>query len=118
MPVARDSGSVVEGLKKLYTEIAQLKLLPDAPEHSAFLNMLDTGVMKYLQAQAGAAAQLGSGGPMGGMGGGNMPSGGPDAVPAAQFAPGGGAGGGAVGLTPNVNPDELRRVLAQAQGVG
>lgn len=122
MAVTRDTGGVGEGLRKLFTEVAQLKLLPDANEHMSFLTTLEGGIMRYLQALASGAAGLGAGGggegmrEMGAIGG--PPSGMPPGPPAAQFQPGGAAGGGSVGLAPNINPNEMQRVLSQAGGVG
>lgn len=123
MASSQNNDSVSEGLKKVFTQISQLKLLPDAGQHIQFILLLEQAIMKYLQQQASQAAGVGQAQGQGqpDMGaGGAASAGGPPGMPAppgpAGFAPGGGAGGGMPGVTQMPNPDELRRVLAGAGG--
>lgn len=136
------SANVMDGLKKLYTDIAGLQLLPDAGQHAQFLQGAQQAIQTYLGQQAAKAAQqsqmvaqqaagqasqqaqgAAQGGMPGGMppgaaGGGGMAGGPPNAAgpppPPASIAPGGGAGN--AGLNTMKNPDELRRILAGSSG--
>lgn len=108
--------NVSDALKKIFTEVAALKLLPDAQAHGQFLDGLMGGIQKYLQMQAGAAAHAGQpGGAQGGMGGpgggvGAPPNpGGPGAPPGMSIAPGGGAG--MSGLMGGAPPGDLQQLL-------
>lgn len=133
MAVGEQRG-VSDALRKMYQDVASMQLLPDAPNHAPFLSGLMQAIQKYLQTQAAGSANLGTpggaqagmGGPGGGMGGmppggmgggmgGGMNPGGPSAPPGMSIAPGGGAGmsGLMQGGGGGVNPDELRRLLAQ-----
>jgi hypothetical protein len=136
MPAA----GVVDALTNTYTDIAKMKLLPDAQQHMQFLDGLEQGIMSYIQMQANATLQQpgGGAGGMGGMGGGvgagpggpspgsqgAMPPGAPQGPGMSagpppgpmQIAPGGGAG--MSGLMGAANPDELRQLLASQQGGG
>lgn len=127
---------VVDALTNTYTDVAKMRLLPDAPAHTQFLDGLEQGIMSYIQMQSRASLGQpgGSAAGIGGAGGGvgSLPPGmgasGPPPSPVGQagppgggmpqgpmsIAPGGGAGmsglmGGASG---GPNPDELRRLLA------
>ena len=128
--MAVSAPTVEDGLKKVYSEVASLQLLPDAATHAQFLSMLQQGIQKYLasqaqrqQQQAAQQAQQLAGGQMGGAPG---PQGGPGGAPGgaplgpppgpAQFGPGGASGGGSPGIVNMPNPDELRRVLAGSSG--
>lgn len=132
--------NVIDGLKKVFTTIAQLQLSPDAQQHQQVITGLMTAIQKYIvmDAQKAAAGQAGMaggspGGPpgMGGPGGpspmGGAPGGAPGGMPG---APGGGpmtptaagsplqvAPGGAPGLSgfgqDLTNSDELRRMMNQ-----
>ena len=115
---------VEDGLRKVYTDVASLQLLPDAPQHAQFLSMLQQGIQKYLtttaaqkqQQSAQQAQQLaGAGGAPSAGAGGGAPL--PPAPGPAQFGPGGASGGGSPGPVQMPNPDELRRVLAGSSGV-
>jgi hypothetical protein len=136
---------VVDALTNTYTDIAKMKLLPDAQAHMQFLNGLEQGIMSYIQMQANATLQAPGGGAagIGGMGGGiargagALPPGmGPSAVPPGglpggppggpagpppgpgpmSIAPGGGAG--MSGLMTRPNPADLQRLLAARGGPG
>lgn len=102
--------TMAEGLKKLLSAIAQLKILPDADLQ--FLTGLEGGIVDYIRAQAASTAGAATGTgpqssisdvmpPSGGMGGGGMGGG----------MPGGMGGGGMMGLAAQPNPDELRRLM-------
>lgn len=121
---------VVDALTNTYTDVAKMKLLPDANQHMQFLDGLMQGVMHYIQMQANATLGPGPGGGAGGIGGmgggvgaggagGAMPPGaGPGGPPPGgpmQIAPGGGGGmsGLMAGAGGGPNPDDLRRLLAQ-----
>ncbi len=132
--VDKSSDSVVDGLKKLFSQVSELKLLPDAPQHMEAITALEQAIMQYIQqttarAQAEAmqaaqssaqqAAGIGAGAGMADMTGGAPPGmGGPPGMAPGQpqqIAPGGGAGMSGFGSP--TNPDELRRVL-QMSGAG
>lgn len=118
---SNSTDSVSDGLKKLFPQIAQLKLLPDAAQHMQFITTMEGAVMQYLQQIGGQMAAMGStqGQPSPGQGPQAGGSGaGPAPAPAAQFAPGGASGGGNVGLAPQVSPDEMQRVLTNVGGNG
>jgi hypothetical protein len=133
---------VVDALTNTYTDIAKMKLLPDANQHMQFLHGLEQGIMQYIQmaAQATLTSVGGGAAGIGGMGGGIGAGG--EGVPGMEGAPGMGAGGpepgagmGAGGGAPGPmtiapgggagmsglmggagggpNPDDLRRLLAQ-----
>jgi hypothetical protein len=113
---------VMDGLRRLYTQIAALQLLPDAAAHMNFLMQLQAGVMKYIQMQAQSTI---GGGQVGGPAGMGAPPGGPPgaangagAMPGQQIAPGGGAG--MSGLAPQGGgaADDLRSLLAAQSGGG
>ncbi|HXA31496.1 MAG TPA: hypothetical protein VNV87_04495 [Acidimicrobiales bacterium] len=130
MALTGRTGTVEDGLGKVYTDIASLQLLPDSAPHAQFLSQLQMVIQKYLtafkqkaqqqQMQAGqalAGGQVPGGGqpgqpPGGGMGAALPPPPGP-----AQFGPGGAGGGGSPGNVQMPNPDELRRVLAGSSGM-
>ena len=125
---------VVDALTNTYTDIAKMMLLPDAAKHMQFLQVLQQGIMHYIQMQARASLEPGAGGGLAGMGGmgggigggpqqqqgpqgpqgGGMPPGIGPGGPAPggspmRIAPGGGAGMG--GLMGQPDPEELRRLL-------
>lgn len=112
----------MDALTNTYTDIAKMKLLPDAPQHVQFLDALDQTIMHYIQQQASATVQNpgmtpGAGG-MGGMGGGvgNGPMGpsGPGPSPMG-IAPGGGGGmSGLMGASQGGGADALRQLIANA----
>ena len=125
--------SVLDGLKNIYTELAALQFAPDAGAHAQFLQAAQQAIVKYVQQQqqqkAAQAAQLQQlqaqrainpqmGGPGPGGAGVPPPGGGgpPGASPAPPGAPGGPPSQGSPGIA-MPNPDELRRVLAGAQGL-
>lgn len=106
MPVStKTPPTALEGLKTVFTEIANLTVQPDSLPHMQFLQSLMQGIQQYLVKNAMQAVQT----PMGGgqapqvpQGGGPMPGGPPP-----------GAGGPMMGApnAGNINPDELRRML-------
>jgi len=132
---SRQPESVLDGLKGIYTDIAQLQLASDAGQHAPFLQALMQGIQRYLQemeqAKAQQAAQMaqrvsqmGSMGgrtPQAGMGmgtAGNLGGGGPGmpgggASPPGAPPPGAPAQGSPGQALPNI--DELSRIL-QGQG--
>src|SRR4051812_7092784 len=87
--------TVIDGLKKLFPNIAQLQLSSDAQQHMQFIQGLMSAVQKYLvgdaQNAAGGAPGAGPGGPPPGAPG-------PLGSPGGMGAPGGmtpaAAGGG------------------------
>ena len=85
---------VVDALTNTYTDVAKMKLLPDANQHAAFLDGLQNGILKYIQMQANGTTGAPPGGVAGGIGG---AGGGLGAAPAApgMGAPGMGPGGAA-----------------------
>lgn len=114
--------NVADGLRKVYTTIAQLKLVPDAHQEPAasFIDAIMNAIQKFLI--QGAQSTIGGGAPGGqpGQPGGGMPgAGGPPGMagmgappPPMAMAPGGGSG--MVGLAPQQgNMDEMRRMLSQ-----
>lgn len=136
------AAGVVDALTNTYTDIAKMKLLPDAQVHMQFLNGLEQGIMSYIQMHANATLGGSPGGGaagIGGMGGGvgqgslppgmgaggpppspggggmGMPGGGPPGMggpPPMSIAPGGGAG-----MSGLMRPD-LRQLLAARGGPG
>lgn len=132
MPPAQSSKQpqgVLDGLKTVFTDVAQLQLSPDAAQHMQFLQGLQQAIVKYSQQQqqqkAQQAAQMQqqqaqamANPQMGGPPPGGMPPGagmgGPPRPPQGQ--PGGPPSQGSPGIA-MPNPDELRRVLAM-QGAG
>lgn len=119
--------SMNEGLRKLLSQIAQLKVAPDADMD--LLGGLEGMIVQYMQQVANQAAGGGGGAqgvPGGGMGG---PSGGgmggdPMAAmagmggaPPTSIAPGGGGGMAGLAVGPP-NMDELRRVLSGSGASG
>lgn len=111
--------SATEALKKVYVNLAQAKLAPDAHGPAGqFIDALMNAIQKFIQMQAtstigspgmGAAGMGGGpGGPPGGPGAGG-PQMGPPPGPN-QIAPGGGAGMAGLAPTPG-NMDEMRRML-------
>lgn len=121
---AKATDSVVDGLKQVYTDIAGLKLLPDAGQHMEVIDKLSQAVLAIIQqvtqAKAQQAAQMQAqvrqqamnpmmGGQAGPRMGGGLPPG----------APGGPPSQGPVGMPANAmpDPDEMRRML-QSQGAG
>jgi hypothetical protein len=144
-PPGRKAGdqSVLDGLKTVYTDLANLQFAPDAGAHAQFLGAMQQAVVKYVQQQQQQKAQMaaqmqqmqaqhalnpqmggpGPGGagipPPGGMPGGMPPPGGggpPGGPPPPPGGPGGPPSQGSPGLA-MPNPDELRRVLAQSGGL-
>ena len=116
--------SVLDGLKTVYSDLANLQFAPDSAAHQQFLGAMQQAVVKYVQQQqqqkAAMAAQMQQmqtqqainpqmGGPA--PGGGGPP--GPQSPPG---APGGPPSQGSPGIA-MPNPDELRRVLAGSQGL-
>lgn len=103
MASSRETNTMSEGLRKMLSEITNLKTMPDSD--LPFLINLETQILDYLRTPT-AATQGGQplpGGPMGGGPMGMMP----------QAPPGTPAGGG-IGMGAGMpNPDELRRVLQQ-----
>jgi hypothetical protein len=132
MPTQQKGGTVIEGLTKVFPEIAGLKVLPDAAPHLKFLMSLEQGIMSYIQQDAqrqqqqmamaaqqatsmgmggapgGPGGMMGGAAPGGGMGG--QPGGAPMAPPGMQ--PGGGPGMSGMGPQAAAGADELRRALA------
>jgi hypothetical protein len=119
-------GSVLDGLKNIYGELANLNLAPDAQQHQQFLQGLQNGIQKYLQMQAQRQAQqmaqmqqmqarnLGAGQVNPQMGGPQMGGAPRPGMPPGQ--PGGPPSQGSPGMQ-MPNPEELQRVLAtQGQG--
>lgn len=107
---------MMEGLQKIVAQLAQMQLTPDADQE--FLLGVQGTITQFLRTAASDTAQQGASlGSQPGMGGpspaGSPPMGAPNAM-----APGGMAGGGMGGLTTPPNPDELRRVLANASATG
>jgi len=49
--------SVLDGLKSVYTDLAQLQLAPDAGQHAPFLQAMMQGIQRYLQEMEQAKAQ-------------------------------------------------------------
>lgn len=120
--------TVLDGLKALYGDVANLALCSDAGQYGQVIDGLRQGVLKAVemitQQKAQQAAQMQMqqrqaainpqmGGMQPGMGGG-MPGG--PAGPPHPGMPGGPPSQGSPGIA-MPNPDELRRVLA-AQGQG
>lgn len=114
--------TVIDGLRKVYVQLGNVKLAPDANQmqNAKFLDGLMTAIQQFIiaagQATIGAGAAPagpvsgGMGGPpgMGGMA--SMAGGLPGQPPVGPGAP---MGGGNMGLTvPPGNMDDLRRVLA------
>lgn len=130
---SRQPESVLDGLKGIYTDIAQLQLASDAGQHAPFLQALMQGIQQYLQemeqAKAQQAAQMAQRvSQMGAMGGRTQQ---PSAGMGAGMVPGGGAPGGAAQLPGAAPPgapaqgspgqalpnlDELSRILSGGQG--
>lgn len=117
-PKKDDAGSVVDGLKDIYSEVASLALAPDAGQYMQVIQGLQQALLKMIQGIAQQKAQQAAqmqqqqaasamNPQMGGPPQGGAPGGPPGGPP-----PGGGSPGMAM-----PNPDELRRVLA-AQGQG
>lgn len=125
-----DKGTFIDGLKGVYSDVANLALLPDSqsnPQYMQVVQQLQQAILKVIQGiaqqkaqqaaqmqqqQAAQAAQMQGGGMMGGQrpGQGQPPAGpmkGQPGGPPSQGSPG----------AQMPNPDELRRVLA-AQGGG
>lgn len=107
----QDSAS--DALRKVYVNLAQAQLAPDAGGTPAgqFITALMGAIQKFLitssTATIGGGSQPGAQ-PIGGGGGGMMDQMG--AAPPQQMGPGGGAGN--VGLAPSQgNMDEMRRML-------
>lgn len=118
--------SATDALRKVYVNLAQAKLSPDASGPAGqFIDALMDAIQKFLVTSAtatigggGQPAPAGGGGPMG-MGGGPPGMGSPGAGMGPppgpmQMQPGGGAG--MVGLAPSQgNMDEMRRMLTAGQ---
>lgn len=108
--MASQPDTMADGLRKVLSQVAQLKLAPDAnPDVLQAIEHIIVESMKQVAGQAaggGGQPQPQMGGDMGGMGMGGMPP-----VDPTQISPGG--GGGMAGLAvPPPNMDELRRVLS------
>lgn len=104
----RGTNTMSEGLRKLLSDISDMKLSADAD--LPFLINLETMILGKLKGQADDA--LGGGG-AGGMGGPQTPMGAPMAAPPPgmgqpQMVP------GVMQGPPAPNPDELRRILTRA----
>ncbi len=135
--------SVIDTLTEILHLLQEAKLLPDAKANMQFIQVIEQGILQYIEVkrqkdiqqavqgqqqqqggQPGGMPSMGGGQP-GGMGGGmpgGMPGGGMGGppgmgggMPPRQIAPGGGAGMSGFG---SPNPDELRRVLAGPAAVG
>lgn len=112
---ANQQQSVIDGLSKLVSSLAPLKLLPDAAQHAQALSGIEQAIIRYIQTfqakQAQMAAQQGQmmakmaggmGGPGGGMGGPGGMAGGPGGQPGGSpTSPAGAPGAGAVPGGPN-----------------
>lgn len=116
--MANNSDTMIEGLKSLLRNVADLKLTPDADMQ--FLAGLESSIIGYVKAagQQSINGALGQSAPQGGMatpgGMGDATMGMSDMGPQ-QIAPGGGAG--MSGLAPQaMNGDELRRILQPPTG--
>ena len=111
---SRSTNTMTEGLRKLLGDLGDLKILPDA-DIPWLLNMEQQLVAKLrepydAQKQQGigmgaGAPPPGAGGPPGMMPPGQAPGGTPGGPPR-QMVPG-------LSQRPQMNPDELRRVLSQ-----
>lgn len=121
MASTANSDTMIEGLKSLLTDLAKLKVLPDAD--LSFIGDVENMIVQYVrnagqQTVDGAVGQQAQGGGMGqpgGIGDATMGMGFGQAPPAQQIAPGGGAG--MSGLAPQApNGDELRRILQGPTG--
>jgi hypothetical protein len=114
--------TAIDGLKKVYTELAGLMLLPDSAQHMQFLTGIQQGIQKYVMSQGMQAAgqpMPGGGGP-GGPPGGGAPPGGPGGMgpgPGPRQGPPPGAGGPMQGPLNMPNPDELKRMLGATGAV-
>lgn len=115
----------MDGLKKVYGAVAQLKLLPDAGQHAQFIDGLGNAIVQYIQTVSSSTIggpSAGMGGPGGGMGG--MPpmgGGGPPGMGAPgpqQIAPGGGAGMSGLAPQGQIDPQQLRQLLSAGGGPG
>lgn len=138
--MAQQNESMAEGLKKIMSAVAQLKILPDADQN--LLNTIEQTIIQGIQSaaaktqqqgqqvaqqaaggqpqQGGQPDQGGMAGAMAGMmqGGGGDTGGGPGGPPGMPQPGGmpGGMGGGMPGLSSMPNPDELRRLMGQTTG--
>lgn len=118
--------SATDALRKVYINLAQAKLSPDANGPAGqFIDAMMGAIQKFLVTAATATIGGAGGGPGGGMGqmgggppgaaqggpmGGPAGGGGMPAAPPQQMGAGG--GGGMVGLTPSPGSmDEMRRML-------
>jgi hypothetical protein len=107
---------VLEGLKSLLPDIANLQTAPDAAQHMQFLQGLQQALVKYIGQQQQMIAQraaqqqqqqaMQASGMGAAVGGGMRPG-----MPAQPGQPGGPPSQGSPGMA-MPNPDELRRVLA------
>lgn len=102
--------SMVDGLNKMLSDIAQLMALPDADLE--FLTTLQTGIVSYIRQGQQPASQPQSAVP-GGAGGPNP--GGPSMGGLGQMPPGMMGGGASMGMA-MPNPDELRRMIQTTSG--
>lgn len=122
----RSTNTFAEALERMLTDLAQMKLLPDADME--LISAMEEAIIGWYREPIDNAQQQGltsvMSSPadippemMAAMGGGGMPGGMPGGVGASQIA-GAGArgmpGGGGAGAP---NPDELRRVLGGAAGL-
>lgn len=116
-------GSVVDGLKDIYTQVATLKLAPDAAQYAEILDKLTQALLSIIQqvtqqkaqqaAQMQAQVRQQAVNPM--MGGPQQQSGITAGRPSPGM-PGGPPSQGSPGMA-MPDPDEMRRML-QTQGQG
>lgn len=125
--MAASTVTVLDGLRKEFANIAQLKLSPDAQQHGKFIDGLMTAIQQYVSQAAQATIGGGAGqpgtpqpgqAPQSPLGGGGAAAlmGPPGAAAPNQIAPGGGPG--MAGLAPSPgNMDEIRRMLTGSVNV-
>lgn len=127
--MAASSVTVLDGLRKEFSNIAQLKLSPDAQQHGQFIDGLMAAIQQYIGQTAQATIGGGAGQPGGqpgqapqsplGGGGAGGPMGTPMAAGAVapnQIGPGGGPGMAGLAQPPG-NMDEIRRMLTGSVNV-
>lgn len=102
--------TMVDGLNKMLSDVAQLMALPDADLE--FLTNLQTGIVAYIRQGQQPASQPQSAVP-GGAGGPNPMQGGMGGLGAPP--PGMMTGGASMGMQAP-NPDELRRLIQTTSG--
>jgi hypothetical protein len=119
MPPTSGDSTVIDGLKKLLGQLAQLQAAPDAQQLAGPLQQLQQAIIGIIRQGAANdaamhAAQRRPGGPLGAPGQGPPPgAGGPPPPAAAGMA---GPGAPMQGVTPGpTDADELRRMLTASR---